>query len=601
MAALIVSSTTDYRGGPQETDIDQLIFGELAPNSVVATFGADQFAPGQISNDLQVTGGIGDDHIRVFLADQGKHSFSASQWDFFGWSASDRVTLVGSTARDVITGSSQDDLISGRDGNDELNGFDGNDTIMGGENLDKLSGGAGDDLLMGEQNDDRLFGDEGADTLIGGAGNDRLQGGGGADVMRGGGGSDRYFVDSAGDNVAEELSGEAGGLNDIVVSSVDFKLGANLERLLLTGNAVRGAGNDDANKINGNEQANWLSGLGGDDTIAGSSGADTVYGGDGNDTIDGGRDNDSIFGDAGGDLLRGGEGDDTISGGDGNDTIIGGPGTDLLMGGAGDDTYGGPADGEIVEGAGGGIDTVLSTVSFSLGRNANVENLTLTGNGRANGVGSALDNVITGNDAANILLGGGGNDTLDGRGGLDRLEGGLGDDTYLDPADGEIVENAGEGDHDVVYSSVSFSLGRNANVEDLVLTGTGNTNGVGSNLDNTITGNSGRNTLLGGDGNDTLAGGGGNDTLDGGQGADLFVLGAGSGNDTVNHFDSADHFDLGGELFSNAAEAGGNTTLAYDGGSVVVTGVVGLTLDEWNAYVIPDAESASAPSTDWIG
>ena len=55
---------------------------------------------------------------------------------------------------------------------------------------------------------------------------------------------------------------------------------------------------------------------------------------------------------------------------------------------------------------------------------------------------------------------------------------------------------------DTVRVRINYTLG--ANVENLVLTGTGDINGTGNTLDNTITGNTGNNTLDGGFGDDTL-------------------------------------------------------------------------------------------------
>ena len=58
---------------------------------------------------------------------------------------------------------------------------------------------------------------------------------------------------------------------------------------------------------------------------------------------------------------------------------------------------------QVTELAGEGTDTVLCSVSYTLGDN--VENLTLTGTAAINGTGNAGNNVLIGNAAANTLDG----------------------------------------------------------------------------------------------------------------------------------------------------------------------------------------------------
>ena len=163
-----------------------------------------------------------------------------------------------------------------------------------------------------------LFGQAGNDTLIGGGGNNGLDGGAGADVMVGGDGSDTYFVDDIGDKVGE--TGTKDSALDEVRSSVSYILGANVERLTLTGAGdLSGTGNALANTINGNAGNNAIDGAAGNDSMFGDFGNDLLLGGAGDDTLDGFFDDDLLMGGAGSDLLNLAENSDTLVGGAGKD------------------------------------------------------------------------------------------------------------------------------------------------------------------------------------------------------------------------------------------------------------------------------------------
>ncbi|MEQ1493877.1 MAG: M10 family metallopeptidase C-terminal domain-containing protein, partial [Terricaulis sp.] len=110
-----------------------------------------------------------------------------------------------------------------------------------------------------------------------------------------------------------------------------------------------------------------------------------------------------------------------------------------------------------------------------------------------NAIGGSGSDTIIGNSVANILNGGGG---------ADSMSGGGGNDTYIVDSVADTVTEDDSAGTDLIQSSVSFTI--SANVENLLLTGAAQLNGVGNSLDNRITGNSNINALAGLAGNDTL-------------------------------------------------------------------------------------------------
>ncbi|MBX3670854.1 MAG: VWA domain-containing protein [Rhodocyclaceae bacterium] len=206
-------------------------------------------------------------------------------------------------------------------------------------------------------------------------------------------------------------------------------------------------------------------------------------------------------------VITGNSGNNALSGLAGNDTLNGGPGSDTMAGGLGDDTYYLDDAGDVVtETSNEGVDTVLSTISYTIASRPYIENITL--------IGSAAGVSATGNTTNNVL-----NGSL--HTGSNTLTGGLGDDTYVVGLGDVIDENAGEG-IDTVRSNVSWSL--TANLENLILTGVANIDGIGNSLANRLVGNAGKNTLTGNDGNDTIDGGTGADTMTGAAGSDTYYV-----------------------------------------------------------------------------
>lgn len=163
-------------------------------------------------------------------------------------------------------------------------------------------------------------------------------------------------------------------------------------------------------------------------------------------------------------------------------------------------------------------------------------------------IGSAYDDVLTGNNAANTIQGGSGNDTLNGGGGNDYLDGGAGadtmrggtgDDVYVvNQQDDSVSENANEG-KDSVYSYINYTLGEH--VENLYLYGAAHT----------ATGNVADNVLVGNAADNRLDGKGGSDTLTGGKGRDTFVFSDLLSADTVTDFTvGEDTLALSREVFT---------------------------------------------------
>ncbi|MGB3929412.1 MAG: calcium-binding protein, partial [Sphingobium sp.] len=136
-------------------------------------------------------------------------------------------------------------------------------------------------------------------------------------------------------------------------------------------------------------------------------------------TVNGGAGDDRITGGAMADTLNGGGGADVLTGGAGNDIINGGLGADVMRGGAGDDVFTVDNSGDnVVEGSGGGNDSIFASVTYTLlGRQ--VETLTLTGTANISALGNDSANTLVGNSGNNVLRGGLGKDVLTGGAGRD--------------------------------------------------------------------------------------------------------------------------------------------------------------------------------------
>ena len=534
------------------------LWGNIGNNVLNGAAGADTMAGG-LGNDTYVVDAAGD----VVTENAGEGTDTVEAW--LGWTLGvnlEQLRLMG-TADLNGTGNTLDNVLWGNAGKNVLDGKAGADTMAGGLGDDTYLVDVAGDIVTeaaGEGTDtvesrvdwtlganlERLVlagtsnlkgtGNALANTLTGNSGNNLLDGGAGADTMAGGLGNDTYVVDNVLDGVTE---GEGAGV-DTVLSSLNWTLGANVERLTLTGTAHRsGTGNGLANTLTGNSGNNLLDGGAGADTMAGGLGDDTYIVDEAGDVTveDAGAGTDTVQSSVTlrlranleklvltGNAAINGTGNELanlLTGNGANNVLDGGAGADAMTGGLGDDTYViDDAEDRTNENAGGGIDTVLSSLSHTL--RANLEKLVLTGTAAINGYGNGEANGLTGNGANNIL---------DGRAGADTMEGRAGNDTYMVDDAGDVVIEAAGGGADEVQSSVSHTL--SANVERLKLVGTGDIDATGNGLANNLVGNAGDNRLDGGAGADTMAGGLGDDTYVIDNAKDLANENPGGGIDTV--------------------------------------------------------------------
>ncbi len=353
-----------------------------------------------------------------------------------------------------------------------------------------------------------------ATTLIGSKFSDVLISGSGTDTLQGGVGDDTYLLNSL-DDVVVEAAGQG---TDTIRTALNYSLInlINVENLTLTGSAaVSATGNSLGNTLTGNDASNVLNG------------------GVGADTMVGGRGNDVFWVDNVGDVVI----DSSVLV---RDTVTG-----LWV--------------EV-----GGIDTVNSSISYTLAQSldslnlvgtkaltdktitgtSHIENLTLTGTQAINGTGNAGNNLIVGNLANNILIGAGGQDTITGGAGADTFLAAMNSGTVqvTDLGNGVDILNVAlratvnatlYGAWKATYATV------NAGTVNLYTAGyavdlsavTGGTNGF------SVTNSGGATTLIGSKFSDTLMGGMGSDyrteqgvtvrgtdTLSGGLGDDVYIF-----------------------------------------------------------------------------
>lgn len=522
----------------------------------------------------------------------------------------------------TISGGAGDDTLIGGEGNDNLTGGAGDDTYAfprgTGQNLhtdtlNESTGGGTDTLdfseflvttgtvtvnlnatstsvfsgglsltlsststlenVIGSPNNDAITGNSAANVLEGGEGNDTLAGNGGDDVYR--------FARLDDENLGVDSIGDSGGNDTIDLSEIDVALVVTASAGAVTGKfnytvtsgaiekLIGGALDDE---LSGNGV--WLVGGPGYDTLTGNSGADTLEGGEGDDDLIGAAGNDVyrfrrlFFEDLGVDRVfeEVGQGTDLLDFADFDESLF----VDLAT----------KTQQRVADRA---LELILLQDDNTT--RSDIENV----------IGSAFDDVLLGNELTNTLVGGDGDDVLEGRAENDSLEGGFGGDTYLfeqvsteDLGDDSINEVAHR-DADLLDFS-SFKSGVSV---DLSASGMNNVDPTNSDLSlNFVGGDYSIEGLIGTDGNDSLTGnnrpnwlegGKGNDTLSGDLGDDRYVFRV-FGDD-----------DLGTDVIQDEVLYGGRDVLDFgefipsDG--VGINGTSGLNLGTLSGSVAQDIHS----------
>jgi Ca2+-binding RTX toxin-like protein len=599
-------------------------------NDVLTGMGGNDDLDGGSGAD-QMTGGAGDDYYHVDNAGDTVVELSGGGTDVIETSVNYTLSSNVEVGR-AIEGSASVSIV-GNALNNTLIGNDGSNRLDGGSGTDYMVGGRGDDIYVVDNvttswvlDDVSRLGDVidewesynsgygGNDTVeasvaytlgnylenltltgsaaIAGTGNaldNVLRGNSGSNVLKGKAGNDTYYV-STGDTVTEN----ANEGTDTVISDVTFTLGSNVENLTLTGtSAINGTGNTLSNVLIGNDAANTLDGGSGDDLMQGGLGNDIYVVDNMFDTVveQANAGTDTVQSSITWSLASAANVENlTLTGtsainatGNALDNVLtGNSAINQMAGGAGNDIYVVTSGDIISENANEGIDTVQSSITWSIATTANVENITLTGTSAINATGNALDNVLTGNSGINIFTGGAGNDT------------------YVVGTGDSITENANEGT-DTVLSSITWTLATAANVENLTLTGTSAINGTGNALANLIIGNDGDNLIDGGAGIDTMQGGLGNDTYTVDNSSDVVTEAAGAGTDlvnaSVNYVLSAnvENITLTGTSAINATGNALDNVLTGNSGVNVLTGGAGN-----DTYVVTSGDTVTENANEGI-
>ncbi|MBX7146842.1 MAG: hypothetical protein K1X44_06000, partial [Alphaproteobacteria bacterium] len=587
---LTLTGSTSING--TGNSLDNIITGNAGNNTLTGNAGNDRLDGGKGSDTL--IGGIGDD---VYVVDdagdsvtenasEGKDRVESSISYVLGANLED-LTLTG-TSNINATGNDGDNTIKGNDGNNRLDGGKGKDALVGGkgddtyliddvgdivtensnEGRDKVEssltytlGNNLEDLILtgisdlnGTGNDlnNSIKGNAGKNSLSGGNGDDRLAGGGGSDSLDGGSGIDTATYENSTSGVEIDLGkaatdttyrGKGGEAEGDSFKSIENLIGSAFNDIL--------KGDTYNNRLDGGKGSDRLAGGGGNDVYIVDESGDTITEnvGEGTDSVEASVsytlsdnvENITLTGlshiNATGNALN-----NILNGNDGNNVLDGKAGSDVMTGGKGDDVYVVDSSDQVIEKDNEGYDTILASLSYTLGNY--LENLTLTGTSNLNGVGNNLDNILTGNDGNNTLNGMNGDDILFGKLGDDILYGNYGNDELVGGDGKDILY--GESGNDILQGGVGAdtldgglgidtasyqdsTVGVEVDLLKAAIDGTyrakgGDAEGDKLSLIENLKGSSFADKLTGDTGNNRLDGGKGADQLVGGKGNDIYIV-----------------------------------------------------------------------------
>ena len=576
-------------------------------NDVLEGGAGEDTLTGEAGND----GLHGGDDNDILSGGDGRDDLFGDEGDDRLDGGNDNDDLFGGDDDDTLIGGAGNDDLEGEDGDDVLEGGDGDDDLIGGfgEDIFKFSTGEGSDVI-----EDFTPGEDRIDLRSFSRINDMedldiVERGNSVEIDLPGSGElfleDVFLSDLSEDDFIFSGDSDADDRDDDDDDDDDD----DRDEPTVTGDP-------DDDRLHGSDRDDNFDGGGGDDVLYGGRGDDTLTGGDGVDSYEGGPGNDVIEVDyfdftngkeppdqadrtmAEG-VFDGGENDDgtqdsdTLSfaefedeDGDGEGVTVsldstngvnykGAPVTERkfinfenLIGSRYGDDLDGDSEPNVIEG-GPGIDDLDGgvgpgdTVSYRHSpRGVTVTINSTASQGDASGdmldgfenlIGSAYDDILTGDSDPNVIEGLAGADKLDGGGGTDTL-------SYTSSNAGVTIDlNEGDGNFDPGVSAIKTSSGGHAAGDNVKFQSFVNI--IGSAHSDNLTGDNDDNKLEGRGGNDTLKGGEGNDTLDGGLGGD--TLDGEDGDDTVTYEDATEGVTVD---LSSVSVRNGVTTISNSSG-----------------------------------